>query len=248
MAVWYTRSVGYVDLHSHYVPQIDDGVRSIDEGIRLLRRLGEAGFDTVIATPHMRPGMFDNDRPGLEAAFAAFERQCVGEAGLPARALASEHWFDDVIFARLLAGHGLPYPGGRAVLIETSPSAFPLRLPERLADLRRRGMVPVVAHPERYQPVWNDRDVVDAFLDVGAALLLDVCALVGKYGAQPQRVAEKLLEEDAYEAACSDAHRPADADDVVRAIARLQKLVGQEEAHRLLADGPRRILAGEAGG
>ncbi len=247
--MWYSRSVGYVDLHSHYVPQVDDGVRSVEDGLRLLQRLGEAGFETVVATPHMRPGMFDNDRARLETAFAGFEAAIAPHAAkLPARALASEHWFDDVTFARLLSGAGLPYPGGRAVLVEMNPSAFPVRLPERLADLRRHGLVPIVAHPERYQPVWSDRDAVDALLDVGAALLLDVCALVGKYGSQPQRVAEKLLEEDAYEAACSDAHRPADVDDVVRSIARLEKLVGREETVRLLDLGPRRILAGEAGG
>ena len=239
-------SVGYVDLHSHYVPAIDDGVRSREEGIELLRRLGQLGFETVVATPHMRPGMFDNDKPMLEAAFAAFDAS-VTEPGLPARHLASEHWLDDVTFERLLAGDGLPYPGGKSVLIELSPNVLPLRLPQRLADLHRRGLIPVIAHPERYQPVWNDRDVVDAWIDVGEVLLLDVCALVGKYGSQPQKTAEKLLEEDAYEAACSDAHRPSDADDVARALARLGKLVGREEAHRLFDGGPRRILAGQTG-
>ncbi|CAN5660654.1 capsular polysaccharide biosynthesis protein [soil metagenome] len=250
MALWYTRAVGYVDLHSHYVPNVDDGVRSTAEGVALLRRLGEVGFETVVATPHMRPGMFDNDRALLQAAFTAFEASLSEDdrGSLPARHLASEHYFDDVTFERLVNGAGLPYPGGRSVLVEMNPTAFPIRLPERLADLKRRGLVPVIAHPERYQPVWTDRDCVDALLDVGACLLLDVCALVGKYGAQPQRAAEKLIEEDAYEAACSDAHRPSDADEVERAIVRLQKLVGKEEAKRLLDDGPRRILAGTAGG
>ena len=59
-----------------------------------------------------------------------------------------------------------------------------------------------------------------------------------------QKAAEKLLEDDAYEAACSDAHKPRDVDDVVRAIARLEKLVGAEEAMRLLSTGPRGILEG----
>jgi protein-tyrosine phosphatase len=57
---------------------------------------------------------------------------------------------------------------------------------------------------------------------------------------------KKLLEEDAYEAACSDAHRPGDVDIVAKAIERLEGMVGMEEAHRLLSDGPRGILQ-EAG-
>ena len=71
-----------------------------------------------------------------------------------------------------------------------------------------------------------------------------MCSLVGKYGRAPQKAAEKLLEDDAYEAACSDAHKPRDVEIVVQAIERLEALVGAEEAKRLLSDGPRGILAG----
>jgi protein-tyrosine phosphatase len=106
--------------------------------------------------------------------------------------------------------------------------------------------VPVLAHPERYEPVWKDDRCLDPLLDAGAHLLLDVCALVGKYGRAPQRAAEKLLEDDAYEAACSDAHKPRDVEDVVRAIARLEQLAGAEEARRLLSEGPRGILGEDA--
>lgn len=237
--------MGYVDLHSHWIPDVDDGVRTVEDGVALLRALGAAGFTTVVATPHMRPGMFDNDKPRLEAAFASMCQKL--PEGLPEVHLASEHWFDDIVFERLVTGQGLPYPGGRALLVEFNPQAFPLRLPERLMDLRRMGTMPVIAHPERYQPVWKDRDCLEPLLDAGACLLLDLCSLVGKYGAAPKRAAEKLLEEDAYEAACSDAHRPNDVDDVRRAIDRLDVLVGKDERLRLLDLGPRSILAGAIG-
>jgi len=237
--------MGYVDLHSHWVPDVDDGVRTVADGVALLRALGDAGFTTVVATPHMRPGMFDNDKKRLEQAFAAMCGQL--PAGLPEVHLASEHWFDDIVFERMLTGQGLPYPGGRALLVEFNPQAFPLRVAERLMDLRRKGITPVIAHPERYQPVWKDRDCLEPMLDAGACLLLDICSLVGKYGAAPKRAAEKLLEEDAYEAACSDAHRPADVVEVRKAIDRLDALVGKEERVRLLDLGPRAILAGTLG-
>ena len=128
--------------------------------------------------------------------------------------------------AACFAGRAVPYqrlgetatgkddPGAawRPVLIEFGPTAFPVRVQHRLFDLRRAGLVPILAHPERYEPVWRDDGCLDAILDAGAHLLLDVCSLVGKYGRAPQRAAEKLLEDDAYEAACSDAHRPRDVE------------------------------------
>ena len=236
---------GYVDLHCHWVAAIDDGARTPGEGLAMLRGLRAAGFDVVVATPHMRPGLFYNERAGLELAFAAMQLTLSAVADrLPTVHLSSEHFFDDVVFGRLMRGEALPYPGGKNVLVEFGPGSFPMRAQHRFFDLRRTGLAPVLAHPERYEPVWKDDSCLDPLLDAGAMLLLDVAALVGKYGRLPQRAAEKLLEEDAYEAVCSDAHKPRDIDDVVRAIDRLEALVGATEARRLLADGPRAILDG----
>ena len=234
---------GFVDLHCHWIAAIDDGATTPDEGLAMLRALRSAGFDEVVATPHMRPGMFDNDRAGLERAFEAMHPILAGTSdGLPELHLASEHFFDDVVFHRIMRGEALPYPGGKTVLVELGRGPFPARLQHRFFDVKRAGLTPVLAHPERYEPVWKDDSCLDPLLDAGAHLLLDVCALVGRYGRAPQRAAEKLLEEDAYEAACSDSHKPRDVDEVVRAIERLGELVGAEEVNRLLRDGPARIL------
>jgi protein-tyrosine phosphatase len=239
---------GFVDLHCHWIADIEDGARVPDESLAMLHGLRAAGFDTVVATPHMRPGMFDNDRPGLERAFAAMQPFLSATRDpLPMVHLASEHFFDDVVFGRLVRGEGLAYPGGKSALVELGQGAFPLRLQHRFFDLQRAGIMPVLAHPERYEPVWRDDACLEPLLDAGAYLLLDVCALVGKYGRAPQRAAEALLEAEAYEAACSDAHKPGDVDHVVRAIERLGELVGAAEAKRLLGEGPRRILRGERG-
>lgn len=237
---------GWIDLHCHWVANIDDGVRSVEAGVELLRGLRRAGFETVVATPHMRPGMFDNDRDALAEAFEAM-RPHLGGHDLPAVHLASEHFLDDVIFARLLRGEGLPYPGvgpggRRSVLVELPPQHFPPRLEHRFFDLGRVGLRPILAHPERYQPVWRDDRCLDPLLDAGACLLLDVCALVGKYGRASKKAAEALLDDEAYEAACSDAHRPEDADVVAQAIAALVDRVGRREADRLLGEGPRALL------
>lgn len=235
--------MGFIDLHCHWVAGIDDGAKTREQGFEMLRRLQSAGFSKVVATPHMRPGMFDNDKPALERAYAAMTE--AWPEGLPEVALASEHFFDDVVFGRLKTGAGVPYPGGQSVLIELSTSQFPIALPARLLDLRRSGLKPVVAHPERYQPAWKDTEAMQPLLDAGACLLLDVCALVGKYGEAPKRTAEKLLDEDAYEAACSDAHRAEDAEVTARAIERLRALVGEDETDRLMRRGPESILRGD---
>ncbi|MEI7892290.1 MAG: CpsB/CapC family capsule biosynthesis tyrosine phosphatase [Myxococcales bacterium] len=229
---------GFVDLHCHWVSGIDDGARTPELGLMMLSRLKQAGFEVVMATPHMRPGLFDNDKRALERAYAAMLPHLEQSSKpLPRVHLASEHFFDDVVYRRILQGEGLAYPGGRAVLVEFG-THWPLQVEHRLADVERAGFTPVLAHPERYGAVWKDPQCLEPLLDLGVHLLLDVAALIGKYGRTVQHVAERLLADDLYEAACSDAHRPEDVDDVVIALGRL----GAKEANRLLAEGPRVIL------
>ncbi len=236
---------GFVDLHCHWIPGIDDGAPDEVESRAILRGLYALGFERVIATPHMRPGLFDNDRAALLAAFVAIEARLARDPGLPARGLSSEHFFDDVVLERLLAGQGLPYPGEHAVLIELRTSEFPPGLERRLAQISRLGLTPVIAHPERYQPVWQDPARLERLLDAGAVALLDVAALAGKYGARPEQSARELLERGLYHAACSDAHRAADLPAVERGLAALGAQYGAAELAALLEVGPREILEGK---
>ena len=235
---------GFIDLHSHWVAGIDDGARGVADSLALLGALRQAGFDRVVATPHMRPGLFDNTADDLRRAYDATVAALAGAPGLPALDLSSEHFFDDIVFQRLLAGAALPYPGGHAVLVEFPTRAFPTRVAHRFFDLAQRRLTPVIAHPERYEPVWKDPELLDPLLDGGAVLLLDVAALAGKYGRAPRRAAEKMVEAGYYQAACSDAHGVKDVASVKEGIALLYDLAGAEEASFLLIEGPKEILEG----
>jgi protein-tyrosine phosphatase len=241
---------GFVDLHCHFLPAVDDGVRTDAEAVELLLALSAAGFERVMATPHMRPGMFDNDREGLTQAFSRLEevlRQSSAAGTIPKVALASEHYFDELVLRRLLAGEGLPYPGGRAVLLEFYDMDFLPAIGQRLFELRRRRLVPVIAHPERYRCFWKSHARLTELVSAGAAALLDTAALVGKYGKESQKAARRMLDEGVYTAACSDAHRPSDVEEVREGMSYIQKRFGDEELHRLLRLGPLEILEGTVG-
>jgi protein-tyrosine phosphatase len=236
---------GYIDLHSHWIPAIDDGAHTLAEGIDLLRALRQAGFDTVIATPHMRPGMFDNDRAVIAQAFEQARAALAGEPDLPELGLGCEHFLDDIVFSRLLSGEALPYPGNRAALLELPADQLPARLGDRLFDLRRKGLRPVIAHPERCSALCKKPEVTEGLVDQGMVLLMDVGALAGKYGRTSRRCAETLLEAGLYYAVCSDAHKPSDVAQVRDGIERLHAIVGADEARFLLRDGPRAVLDGK---
>lgn len=238
-------SEGYVDLHCHYLPGIDDGVRTLDEGLRVLAGLRQIGYARVIATPHIRTAMFDNRRPGLERAYRELVELSADVPGLPETGLGAEHYCDDVFWELFMSGQALPYPGENAALVEFHYEMWPLRVEEKLFEMQVRGVRPVIAHPERYAALFRRTDPLDPLLDVGAVALLDLMSLVGRYGRRPRDAAERMLDEGVYYAACTDTHRPSDVELVAEAIERLHDLVGDEEAEELLAENPRRILSGD---
>ena len=233
-----------MDLHCHFVAGIDDGAPTPDEGLAMLERLHALGFSKVVATPHMRPGMFDNRRDDLIAAFERMQGAVRSRADLPEVDLSSEHYFDDIVYERLLTGAALPYPGGRAVLLEFWGNEFPAIVMHRLFDLRQRGLLTVIAHPERYRCLWRSPEILERLVDSGAAALLDTAALVGKYGREPKHCALELLERGLYHAACSDAHRTTDLVEVEKGMHFIAERYGEDEVEFLFDRGPKAILAG----
>jgi len=266
---------GFIDLHCHWLPQVDDGARSLEEGLELLERLGRGGFSHVVATPHLRPGLFQGTPESLLTKFEETAQvvaglrqaedpsesptQAVAPRKLPQVSLGSEHFFDPTVVNWILSGRGLPYGTAssdpaednvspfakRAILIEFHDLAPAPALDELLHRLRRAHFVPVIAHPERYASVWAKPELVERIVDQGGTLLLDVAALVGKYGKASQKAAFELLDLEAYGAACTDSHRPSDADLALAGMASLEQRYGKAELEFLFREGPEKLLRGE---
>jgi protein-tyrosine phosphatase len=235
---------GYVDLHCHYLPGIDDGVRTLAEGVKVLAGLAEIGYERVVATPHIRTAMFENRKPGLTRAYRELVEMTKGVPGLPETGLGAEHYCDDIFWELFSSGDALPYPGGKAILVEFHYEMWPAKVEDRFFEMCVAGVRPVLAHPERYAALFKKTDPVDPLLQVGCVALLDLMSLVDRYGRASRRAAERMLDEGVYYAACSDTHRPDDVELVRDAIARLRNLAGEEEAEELLSHNPRKILEG----
>jgi protein-tyrosine phosphatase len=239
--------MAFIDLHCHPLPGIDDGVRTPEEGAALLVGLARVGFGTVVATPHVRTGVWDNRAHTREAAMAALTPaldvlRARGEP-LPELLLAGEHMFDDVLRDLLAKGEALTYPGGGAALVEFPYEDIPMRVELQLWRMLRGGVRPVLAHPERYAPLQRSLDRLEELVGAGCHPLLDVMSLVGAYGRRAQETAERMLAMGAYTAACSDAHKPSDVARVAEAIEALRGRVGDAGVSQLLETGPAKILA-----
>lgn len=236
---------GFIDLHLHYLPAVDDGVGTLADAARICRELKAMGFARLVTTPHIRSHMFENRRPELERAFASLVAELGDDPLLPELSLSAEHHCDALFLELFEAGELVPYPGAHALLIEFPNEALPVAFDRLAFRLARKGLRAIIAHPERYVPLFRRTDPVDALLDQEVGLQLDLLSLVGKYGRSARKAAERMLEEGAYTIAATDTHRVEDLPRVAKALELLYKLVGDEEASLLLAENPRRLLSGE---
>lgn len=202
--------------------------------------------------------MFDNAANDLRAAYLSTLEQIKARsnrAELPHTSLGSEHFFDWAVIENIYQGRGLPYLAdeevqltgerhGGAILVEFLDVTPLSIIGSQLARLSSAGYIPIIAHPERYQQVWERPELVERLQDMGCVALLDSAALVGKYGQRPQESARLLLEQGVYHAACSDAHRPGDVRFVSDAMAWIRDQFDADELDLLFRIGPSHILNG----
>lgn len=234
----------YVDLHAHFLPELDDGARTAELGLQMVESLVALGFGVLHATPHQRAGMFMPSRAAIDAQHGALSAAATAREPTLSVGLAAENYWDEVFHARLSQG-GLPcYPGERAFLFEVNPQMMPPRIENTLFDIRVGGRLPVMAHPERYLAIQEDVSRAEA-IGRSAALLVDLGALDGAHGRPAKKTARRLLEEGLAHAAASDVHSPEDQRAVASGMAWIRKRLGLPVLEQLLAHNPRAILSGE---
>jgi len=231
---------GFVDLHSHVLPGLDDGAQVLDESLEMLKALRALGFGLVCGTPHQKAGMFTATSDAIRTALADVRRaSSVGVPGMEVQGGAENCW-DDWFYERTRDLTLPTYEGGRAVLIELTPGAIPPRLEDHLFDLRLRGVLPVLAHPERYRDLIKDEARLMRVARV-AALVVDLAALGDFLRAGPAR---RLVSRGQAHAVASDMHTASEKNMVARGLSWIEKRLGAAAIDRLLTQNPRQILGG----
>lgn len=190
---------GFTDWHSHLLPGVDDGVRTLQESIEILDLLECHGVSSVWCTPHIM-GEIPNTTDYLKKKFSEFRCAYRGRISL---GLSAEYMLDNLFEERFKAGDLLPLDTD-ALLIETSYIAPPYAMGDRLRAIRRGGYDAILAHPERYRYM----DMADYYRlkDDNILLQLNLGALTGVYGALSQTKSEVLLKKGLYDLCGMDIH------------------------------------------
>lgn len=236
-----------IDLHNHLLPGIDDGAEDVEASLAMARQALASGTTHLVCTPHIHPGRYDNTPEKISAALGIF-RSALADAGLALQvAAAAEVRFDIEIMAALPEGR-LPFLGkweGRDVLLLEFPhSDIPFGAERLIKWLLARGVLPLIAHPERNKGVMSSPARLKPLLAQGCLVQVTAGALAGRFGARAQELAESLLREGVVTILASDAHntrhRPPLLSEGFDAAARI---VGEAAAMELVLHRPWAIAA-----
>jgi protein-tyrosine phosphatase len=192
-----------VDMHSHVLPGIDDGAKTPEESIILIRKMMELGIKKIIATPHIMADYYKNTAETINASLALLKAELKKEnIDIPVEA-AAEHYFDETFEARINKQE-LMTMGDNYVLFEFSfisqpPNAIPVI--QKLKDL---GYKPILAHPERYP--YLELDQFKTLHDWGLSFQLNTISLTGYYGKEAKKLAENLIDHQLIDFISSDMH------------------------------------------
>lgn len=238
---------GYVDLHDHSLFGVDDGAKTLEQSVEMIRRLHDVGYRRVCVTPHIRAGYWENRRPDMQSRLETLRTALdaaglAGDDGVQLRLGAEVHM--DSGFVELVdSGEVVALGDGGYVLLELPNNTPPPQLEELIFHTSLAGYSTVMAHPERYEPLMRDRARLRRIQERGTLMQISVTSLAGKFGWRCKRAATKLISEGLCDYVATDVHSPEGVDKYVRpGIAKLHKLVGDRKADELLRRTPNRVL------
>jgi protein-tyrosine phosphatase len=195
------------DMHSHFLPGVDDGARTMEESLAMLRKMQEFGYQKCILTPHIKMDMYPNSEADLQLRFLELT-QAMDEAGLSIRVeLAAEYYLDDHFLNRLENTPLLSFGPQRYVLVEFSfvnAPVFELETFQRIID---KGYTPILAHFERYVYFHGSIASAETYRAMGVNIQLNLNSLTGHYGPDVKKQAERMLDQFTVDFVGTDAHR-----------------------------------------
>lgn len=238
---------GYVDIHCHCLPGLDDGPADLHEALALCRALVDDGVTCAVATPHQL-GRYDGTNQPAEVRLAvATLRRALADAEVRLEVLpGADVRVDERLAAMLQADRVLTLGDtGKYLLIELPGETF-IDLSPLVVHLAEAGVTTIVSHPERHAVLAARPGAVADWLAAGAALQITAGSLVGEFGTQAERAAWFYVSSGAASLVASDAHnlrrRPPRMSAAFQAIS--QRL-GQAAARPLCAENPSRVVRGQ---
>ena len=232
-----------IDIHSHILPGVDDGARSLAESLKMAEIAAEDGIEKMVCTPHMFNGLSKNPLVSdVEQRVDELQR-AIGE-GLTVLPGNEVHFSIDIAnqvgTTRICTLNRQNY-----MLVEFPTLTVPRSAPKRLMQLCALGIHPILVHPERNIEIQSRPSLVTELIGQGILIQVTAMSVTGRFGAAAKLCADRLLKHRSVHFIATDAHRP-DKRPPILSAARdaAAEIIGTDGARRLVVDNPLAVIEG----
>jgi len=196
----------FVDMHSHLIPNIDDGSKSLDESVELIQKLERFGYKKIITSPHIMGDFYKNTPKIILSGLSILKERLVAENIEIEIEAAAEYYLDEWFIEKLNNAEPLMTFGEKYVLFETSYMNEPVQLHQAIFLMRTLGYIPVLAHPERYIYLYNDFSEFKKIYEMDVLFQINLNSLAGYYSKAAKQFAEKLIDNNMVDFVGTDCH------------------------------------------
>jgi tyrosine-protein phosphatase YwqE len=197
---------GFIDIHNHILPEIDDGAKNVDESVAMIKAFEELGVKDFICTPHIMSNYYDNTPETVKESYKKLKKKLkdINHKDIQIN-YAAEHMID-ANFESLLENQEFLPLNKEHILIEMSYLQPSINFDKAVGQILDKQLFPVFAHPERYVYLHKDFRKYSEYKQMGLKFQLNALSLFGHYGKSIQKVAHKMLKEDFFDIIGTDAH------------------------------------------
>ena len=232
-----------IDFHTHILPNIDDGSRSIDETFNLIKEAKEVGFDGIILTSHYIENFYETDVPERDVWVKAISEN-LGVKGIDTDLyLANEIYISENMMGLLEQRKASTINNSCYVLFELPLNEEPLNLYDVIYSLQENKLIPVLAHPERYSFVQKEPELIYDLIEKGCLMQANYGSIIGQYGEKAQMIVRKFFENNMIHFLGSDVHRQNTIyPKIPQILDEIADIIGEEKLEELTTTNPKLVL------
>jgi len=231
-----------IDIHSHILPNIDDGSRSLNETIYMIEEAKKAGFTKIISTSHYIDGYYEANEEQRTKLLKEIKENFQGIELY----LGNEIYITNQMTDLLSEKKASTINNSKYVLFELPMNTKAMDVKEVVFRLMEKGYVPIIAHPERYEYVKGNIEYVRELADMGVLFQSNYGSSIGMYGKKAQKTQKKLLEEGLIQFFGSDVHTVEQIyTKMPKILKKLRKIISEEELEQFSTVNPQKVLNNE---
>lgn len=234
-----------IDIHCHILPGLDDGARDMEEAVEMGRLAYADGIRTLVATPHCRNGLYQNNELTILPVLGSLKQRLIQNGiGLNLISGADIHIQPQTV--SFLRQNPRLLLGGRYFLIEFPAQSIPPYTRDFIFQALLAGFVPIITHPERNTMIQQHWEDLEEWVRAGALVQVTAQSLTGGFGSPVKELALNMVRKGLVQVVATDAHSLRRRPPILsKALEVLSRILGPDEGLTLVRDNPEKILKGE---